>query len=538
MLTADVRRRPARTVRLPHGPRWRVKALLLAVILLALAVRIWGLDFGLPYLYHADEPLGVRTAQNMVKTGDLNPRFFGWSSLFFYVNALSYLPYYAVGRLMGVFTSPADIPGATVITLGVGKTPMPSTILLGRMVSVLFGVAAVPLIYSVGRRLTDNVYVGLLAALMMAVSWSNVIYSKYIRPESLLVFVVLLAFFGAVQVFKRGRTGDYVLAGVGIGLTMSVKYNGALIALPLVVAHFLRHGPRGIKEPRIYLAFMASVMAFLVTMPYAILDFQEFLADFRYHAQVYATGHPGSEGDALRWYVNTLFHVEGIAVVLACLEVIRGIYRRSRPILLTAVFPVVYFAFISSFEVRNGRTYLPLTPFLLLLAASFLVYLFQQVRRLQWSPRTAPVYALWTLLVVATLATPVATTVRENRKLTIVDSRYTASVWIEQHLRADARVAVEPYSPYVDPKRFSVRGLGSIAQHAPDWYVAKDYDYLVFSEGTFGRYYRQPDRYSDRVSRYDELFRTFRPVKTFNDGGYDVRILRVTDALTRTRTGR
>jgi hypothetical protein len=45
----------------------------------------------------------------------------------------------------------------------------------------------------------------------------------------------------------------------------------------------------------------------------------------------------------------------------------------------------------------------------------------------------------------------------------------------------------------------------------------------------FGRFYREPDRYSRQVSQYEELFRAFEMVKTFDDGGYEIRVYRLTE---------
>jgi hypothetical protein len=45
--------------------------------------------------------------------------------------------------------------------------------------------------------------------------------------------------------------------------------------------------------------------------------------------------------------------------------------------------------------------------------------------------------------------------------------------------------------------------------------------------GMFRRFYTEPERYSTQVARYDELFRALRMVKTFTDGGYEVRIYAV-----------
>jgi len=59
-----------RTDNLAQNAKW----LLIGVTLLAISLRIWGINFGLPYLYHPDEPVAVRIAQRMFETGDLNPR--------------------------------------------------------------------------------------------------------------------------------------------------------------------------------------------------------------------------------------------------------------------------------------------------------------------------------------------------------------------------------------------------------------------------------------------------------------------------------
>ena len=83
---------------------------LIGIILLAISLRVWGIDYGLPYLYFPDEPNKVVVAQNIFKTGDLNPHYFLKPSLFIYLNVLGYVPYYLVGKWVGVFRSPADIP--------------------------------------------------------------------------------------------------------------------------------------------------------------------------------------------------------------------------------------------------------------------------------------------------------------------------------------------------------------------------------------------------------------------------------------------
>ncbi|MEA3488885.1 MAG: hypothetical protein U9R44_00880, partial [Candidatus Omnitrophota bacterium] len=50
-------------------------ALIAAVILAGILLRVWGLGFGLPFQLHNDEPIIVNHAV-AYGTGDLNPHFF------------------------------------------------------------------------------------------------------------------------------------------------------------------------------------------------------------------------------------------------------------------------------------------------------------------------------------------------------------------------------------------------------------------------------------------------------------------------------
>ena len=64
--------------------------------------------------------------------------------------------------------------------------------------------------------------------------------------------------------------------------------------------------------------------------------------------------------------------------------------------------------------------------------------------------------------------------------------------------------------------------------HPAQWYVENSFQYLIFSQGMYGRFYRAKDQYQDQVAQYDELFRRFTLLKVFTDGGYQVRVFRVT----------
>lgn len=501
------------------GSTW----LLVIVLILALCLRLWGINFGLPYLYHPDEPGNVTVAQNIFKTGDLNPHFFNYPSLFFYLNGLAYVVYFLLGKWMGLFRIPSDVPFPQIIAMGCGTTPMPTTFVMGRLLTVLFGVATVFLVYHIGWRLLGSKQVGLLASLMLAISPTHVSHSQLITPDAFLVFFILLSFLGSVGVLKEGRSRDYVLAGLGAGLAASTKYNGALILVSLIAAHSIRYGRCVFKRCSLYLGIGLSVAAFLLTTPFALLDWEAFRTGVQFELRHYATGHAGMEGNTLKWYISYLLTIEGPIAFLAILESIRSFSARSKNTLALSIFPITYFVFINRLVVRNDRTLLPLIPFLLLLAAQCAIEAFNRTRYSLFHTRFFR--AAFTILISSLLIiVPLYRTIQSNLRRCTVDSRETARVWIEDNLPPGAKIAVEAYSPFVNPQRFVVLGTPKITDFPLTWYIDEQFDYLVFAEGMFGRFYREPQRYAEEIGKYEVFFRNLEPVRIFSDGGYEVRI--------------
>lgn len=534
--------------------------LLGVVLLLALSLRLWGINFGLPYLYHPDEPVFIQIAQRIFKTGDLNPHFFEYGSLFFYLQALAYGPYFLIGKLAGIFRVPNDIPELEMITMAVGRAPMPTAVLMERSITVVYGVAIVLLVFLIGRKLTGRTWGGLLTALLVAVSPINVSNSRFATPDIMVTCLALAVLWLAMRILSSNHTWLYLLAGVAIGLTASVKVNGVLTAGCVVMAHFLRSGIKGLRDYRIYLAAVLALLSFLLTSPYILLDFDHFASDFTRLTAQYTTGHPGMEGEPVRYYLRSLWFVEGPVSVLAVLGLAVGMWARFKPVYVVAAFPILYSALIANLVVRNERTLLPMLPFLSLLAAYFITTLFDRLllsrslssllpkkSPLMWHTRAKPLarsdsHSLWRgarqqhlalliclLLVVIVVAVPFWRTVDAARHITGVDSREMARQWIEPNVPHGTRIAVESYGPFVDPRAYQVLGVLQMRDHPIDWYLERSYSYLIFSSGMYGRYYADPGRYGQQIADYDKLFGACTATHTFRSIPWvqEVRICRL-----------
>src|SRR5215510_2987789 len=149
--------------------RWDL-GILTVILVLALAVRLLGINYGLPYVYYSDEAVLVNPAAAF-GTGDLNPHFFIYPSLYMYVLSCIYGLTYTFGWLIGVFSSIDDFVRLFFNDATFFYLP-------GRLIAAFSGIGTVVLVYIFGQRAYDQ-RVGLVAAAFLAFSVMHVEYSHY-----------------------------------------------------------------------------------------------------------------------------------------------------------------------------------------------------------------------------------------------------------------------------------------------------------------------------------------------------------------------
>jgi 4-amino-4-deoxy-L-arabinose transferase-like glycosyltransferase len=499
---------------------------LFAVFFIAVVLRLWGINFGLPFLYHPDEPNKVQFAQQVLKTGDLNPHYFQKPPFYIYLNALIYIPYLSIDQIRGINLKIQDLQAPQMENMGTGKTSQPSTVLLGRLVTVLFSCLAIWLTFLISQKVTGNIHIAILSTLFMAFAPGLVQHSRFITPDSQVVFFCLLTVFISIDIYQQGRKRDYILAGIAGALAASSKYNAVLVLFVPVVAHLLRNSWRAsLKDKKIFWSAIASIITFIVLNPVLLFSFQEFYQGASFEASHYATGHVGMEGNAFIWYLNYFWTSESLAAVLGCAGMFLGLIKRQKQYILLAVFPVVFFAFISLFEVRNDRTAIPITPYTYIFAAILLVGLWQQFAKKSWQDLLIRVVLLCSVIFI--LLFSLNSDIQVSKSLMTVDSRETSRVWIESNLPAGAKIAIEPYSPYIDPTLHQVLPVNSLINADLKQLKQLGVNYIICSQGMYGRYFNEPEKYAEQVNEYNRLFSTLPQVKTFTDGNYEIKIFQL-----------
>lgn len=506
---------------------WSTRLMVILLMVSGFVMRVWGIGYGLPYLYHPDEPM-VQLALAMIKTNDLNPHFFGYGSLFFYINAIVYWVYSLIGRGIGLFDSTADIPYLQIIGLGVGKALLPSEIIVGRLVSVLLGILCIPVAYWLGAQLSSR-RVGLLAALFVTFSPPLVIHSQFITPNMLTTFLVLLT----LAVLVRSNTWPprlaAILIGIVFGCAVASKYNAALLAIPCAMAYFFQYGWKLFKKPDLYVSFVVAGLTFLAVTPYALLDFTKFWEDTVFHLQYYrSASHPGMEGNTVEFYLNYLFKQVGLVVFLGVIPVIGYIKTRNRTGLILASFAIPYTLYISTLDIRNDRTILIALPIFLIMAADVLNNAWQRLVKSNSLHFRRLALALLAAFVILSTGYLIYKTSDANIRKTMPDAREYARQWIEANSPEGTRIAIESYAPFIDPAHYDVNYFSQLTLNSPDWYSQQGYELLVFSSGQFSRYYADPERYAEQVKLYNALWEQFPEVAHFDQNGMTIRVYQVT----------
>lgn len=507
----------------------RLSAVLLAVVLcLALALRLKGMWFGYPLMLHPDEPAIVDNALRMVQTGDLNPHFFNYPSLNIYLQAL-------VSRL--------TMLGSTLLGQSAAEIPPIRYTMAGRLFVVLQSVLTIAVTFEIGRRLFSAL-VGLLAAVFMAFAFLHVANSFIVTVDAPSALWATLATLAATLVFTGGkRLRYYVLGGLFAGLAAGSKYTAVVSIAPLVVAHVAQsRADRRWIDRHIVAAVAVAALTFLLTTPYALLDFATFAAAIRFEAQHYRTGHTGAESSGRTSFLNYAGYLATtgygpLALLLAVLGAVWLTIKDPARVVLLLATPLLLFLFVGQYKVFFPRNVVILIPYLALLSGYFVAAAFAWLRaRVPAGASAALAWGGLALLLIITAAAvypQAAESVAYVRRITLPDTRWTSIAWLESNIPAGSTIGREHYTPplenYSDDFPVTYLGYGAVAAR-PD--EVETFDYMIVSEGDYGRYFNAPQTYPAEVAAYDTFFQRHELVHEFvADGttltGPTIRVYRI-----------
>ena len=447
---------------------------LLAILAAAFFFRVYGINFGLPYIYHPDEPSIVKRSLTMLHTGDFSPHWFDWPSLYMYIQALVYVLRYLYSASKAINFDSVQLAGFY---------------LWGRFTTALLGTITVGLTYWAGKKLFDK-RVGLLGALFLAFSLLHVESSHYITPDVPVAFFVLITFLVSCSILKKGETKYYILGGLLAGLTTATKYQGALVFSFIFSAYIMRLLAGKKEYEKILYSIIALGGGFLIGVPYALVEVPTFLHDVYRIMGHYSLGHLSAEGTANWWWYLTYFYREGMGrgiLILSICGLVLVVVKSNEKRFLSLVFTIILFTTASSVRTRFARNLMPILPFLSLFAAFFLSYLLRWwgnisfVKKRRFLQIWVPVFLIAALLFAPARNVWNWTYRMANR----IDARTLAKEWVESHVPEGTVIAKERYTAPLnafDSKRsYKLVRIEAIAKRNIDWYREQEVSYVMTS---------------------------------------------------------
>ena len=281
----------------------------IAVVILAAALRLWNLGHGLPDILEEDYPFRRGLELWGWETGrtDWNPHFFIYPSLTLYLHFFLQHAAVAVGRLSGIYAVPADYR----LAFATDPTPM---LLLARAFQVACDLATVVGVMRLAERLRRGTAV--FAGLLVALSPELVLTSRGIYCDTQMAALSVWALERLLAWRESGGRGRLAAAIALVGLAAGAKYPAGMLVIPLAWVILERRGRRGLLLAAAAVA--AAFATFLVTTPYVLLDYAAFRRHFDYETEHMAAGHLGHVGQAsFGAHLNTLAANLGWAGVAA-----------------------------------------------------------------------------------------------------------------------------------------------------------------------------------------------------------------------------
>jgi 4-amino-4-deoxy-L-arabinose transferase-like glycosyltransferase len=262
--------------------------LILAVItLIAGWLRFSSINFGLPDQLRPDEERLVPKAVGIREEANT------------YGNPAVY-PDFQISLVHGVLRCYAMITGAGHdLHLVYARDNGARVFSIARLVAAAMGTATVLIVYLAATSIYGPV-AAMVSSALLAVSFIHVRDSKFAKTEVPGGFWLALSILMMLRIPARGRVMDYGLAGLFCGLAAATHYPSGAIAIGILGAHLEARRREGksllssLFDPRIYVAGVVSIAAFLAADPSFILEWNQTVRTYiamRHDYQIWNGGN-------------------------------------------------------------------------------------------------------------------------------------------------------------------------------------------------------------------------------------------------------
>lgn len=465
--------------------------ILIAIILLAVFFRLYGINWDQGYHMHPDERMITMVAEKirlpskltlttlLSPNSPLNPKFFAYGSFPIYLLKFS-------GRLFSFFNKEFAVYS--------------SINLIGRGISAFADTLAILIIYLIGRRVWTR-KVGLLAALFYTLSVFPIQAAHFYAVDTLLNLFILLTLHRLLIFYDKPSLKNAVLSGVFFGLSLATKISatvlitaiGTALTIDLILI-FIKRVRQVRIVPKIHREFIDLIgwilssfrspkrqklitilrsvvifglvivvvagLTFIIFEPYALIDFETFWKQTLEQHQMTKSAYTFPY---TLQYVGTtpyLYHLKnlvlwGMGIPLGILSFVATFWlliRLAREVprpgkenqeaktLILTLFFIVYFLVVGRFAIKFMRYALPLYGMLCLFSGYFINNLSKQGKNVSKTGNK-----IFIVVVFSSLAWSLSFIKIYSRPQT----RISATEWFITNVPSGSKIAVEHWDDRV-----------------------------------------------------------------------------------------
>lgn len=244
--------------------------------------------------------------------------------------------------------------------------------LIARFVTAVFGTACIPLcaLY-VKKLLNESETISsklaiIFSSIMTAFSPIFICLSSQARPDIILTFFVVLFSYYSIDYLKEGKQKYLLLCTLCLAIGITIKYNAAILVLPLALMVIYRTIVENRKISDIikyaFCIFLVIFIFVFITAPNLITNIRTVVSYFIFEA---STDHLGIENlgffGNLKYYVEVAFKYFGnISIVLFILGVINIIKNKNNEKRYSLIVGLLFYICMSILKLHWERWGVPM----------------------------------------------------------------------------------------------------------------------------------------------------------------------------------
>ena len=444
-----------------------------ALLFLSVTLRLWNIEWGLPnalhnYSFHPDENFALNTLQTFnLKTWYHCPNFV-WGPFYYYVLGFVLKAASFFGLL--ILNPSVDFYKAHIIELK-------KIFLIGRLLTVFWGIVCVYLSYLLGRLLSGK-KAGLIAAFLASVMPFAVIQSHYLSVHMQFSVFVLLALIACLKAQESDSFAWHVLFAVSTALAIGTYW--FLGATPLVAFLYLclkksrKEKFSIILSRRIIPVFLLIGIILFAAAPGLFIYFADFLREWKeITSVVYWFPPPQIIGPFVRAIPSGLgwpLYLLGVAGIFLAAK------KRQEKGIMLLLWLLAYYLMVSfTGSYKWVRRFTPLLFVMVTLGSVFLAEAWEWQAKKTWGRRLIAIGGAGVFLYSFLISCVLLDTMNH-------DTHEAAAAWINRSIPAHKRIAIIGWkcAPQLDIHKYIFT-----TEIAPDHLGSGEFDYYIISEYYF-----------------------------------------------------